>query len=97
MPDCFCWDRYSRQPPHNLRAVHAEQTPGVGSESPGEPIDGTPTESVSHVPRDPAADAGFTSETIDLSATTHLPIQIQAYEGLTLVRKIDFSNVKAER
>ncbi len=73
--------------------AHAEQTAGRLSESRGEPIDGNATESLSLVPEDPAADAGFSRETIDISTATQLPVRIQAYEGTTLVRTIDFSDV----
>jgi outer membrane lipoprotein-sorting protein len=76
--------------------VHSEQTPGTVSVNPGEPIGGTATESLSLIPRDPAADAAFTRETIDLSAATHLPVRVEAYEGTTLVRRIDFSSVKTQ-
>jgi hypothetical protein len=73
--------------------AHAEQTAGTLSESPGDQIDDAATDSLTLIPRDPAADTGFTREVIDISTATQLPIRILAYEGTTLVRKIDFSNV----
>jgi hypothetical protein len=39
-------------------------------------------------------DAGLTREVVELSAQTHLPLRVLGYEGSTLVRRIDFSNVK---
>lgn len=77
--------------------AHAEQTEGELSEAPGDTIDGTSTESLSLVPRTPAADTGFSRESIEISTATQLPIRIRAYEGAQLVRKIDFSNVNPEK
>lgn len=77
--------------------AHAEQTPGTLAQSPGEPIAGTPTQAVSLVPSDPAADAGLSREVIEFSPATQLPIRVKGYEGTTLVRKIDFSDVQPEK
>jgi hypothetical protein len=38
-------------------------------------------------------DTGLTLEVVDLSKVTHLPVRLSGYEGSTLVRTIDFSNV----
>ncbi len=76
--------------------AHAEQTPGTLAQSPGEPIAGTATQALSLVPSDPAADDGLSREIIDISPATQLPIRIEGYEGSTLVRKIDFSDVQPE-
>jgi len=75
--------------------AHMEKTPGTLSETSGDSIDGVATKSMSLIPRGISADAGFTREVIDISTATHLPIRIQGYEGTTLVRKIDFSNIKS--
>jgi outer membrane lipoprotein-sorting protein len=77
--------------------AHAEQTPGQLAESPGEPIAGTPTQALSLLPSDPAADAGLSREVIEISTATQLPIRIEGYEGERLVRKIDFSDVQPEK
>jgi outer membrane lipoprotein-sorting protein len=77
--------------------AHAEQTPGMLAQSPGESIAGTPTQALSLVPSDPAADAGLSREVIEISTATALPIRIEGYEGHTLVRKIDFSDVQPEK
>ena len=77
--------------------AHAEQTPGTLAQIPGEPIAGTPTQALSLVPKDPAVDAGLSREIIDISTATQFPIRIEGYEGTTLVRKIDFSDVQPEK
>jgi outer membrane lipoprotein-sorting protein len=77
--------------------AHAKQTPGRLAESPGEPISGTPTQELSLLPSDPAADAGLSREVIDVSTATLLPIRIEGYEGSKIVRKIDFSEVQPEK
>ncbi len=74
--------------------AHAEQTPGTLEQTPGDPVQGTPTQVVSLVPSDPAVDAGLTRESIVISTATQLPIRIEGYEGATLVRKIDFTDVQ---
>ena len=73
--------------------VHSQGTPGVVSESAGPTILDIPTEAVTLVPTTSATDTGLTREIIDLSVPTNLPIRVLAYEGDTLVREIDFSNV----
>ena len=77
--------------------AHAEQTPGTLAQFPGEPIAGTPTQALTLVPSDPAVDAGLSREVIEISTSTQLPIRIEGYEGTTLVRKIDFSDVEPEK
>jgi len=52
-----------------------------------------PTDAVTLIPSDPAADAHLTREVIEISRTTHLPTRILGYEGSMLARKIDFTNV----
>ncbi len=76
--------------------AHAVQTPGTLAQSPGEPIGGTPTQALSLVPNDPVANAGLSREIIEISTATQLPIRVEGYEGSTLVRKIDFSDVRPE-
>jgi outer membrane lipoprotein-sorting protein len=76
--------------------AHAEQTPGTLAQSPGEPISGAATQVLSLVPNDPAADGGLSREIIEISTATQLPVRIEGYEGTTLVRKIEFSEVQPE-
>jgi hypothetical protein len=77
--------------------AHAEQTPGTLAQIAGEPIAGTATQALLLVPSDPAVDAGLSREIIDISTATQLPIRVEGYEGSTLVRKIDFSDVQPEK
>jgi hypothetical protein len=77
--------------------AHGNGTAGTISESPGPTILSVPTASVTLVPSAPAADAGLTEEVIDISTLTNLPIRVLGYDGATLVRQVDFSNVRIER
>jgi hypothetical protein len=70
-----------------------DQQPGLLSQAPGDVINGVPTDAVTLIPSDPAADAHLTREVIEISRTTHLPTRILGYEGSMLARKIDFTNV----
>lgn len=72
-------------------------TEGTLSESPGPTILGVPTAAVILIPNSPAAGAGITQEVIDLSTLTDLPIRVLGYGGATLVRQVDFSNLRIER
>jgi outer membrane lipoprotein-sorting protein len=74
--------------------AHAQQTPGKISQGPVETINGVATEAVTLIPTRPATDAGYTREIIEISRTTHLPLRVLGYQGPTLVRKIDFVDVK---
>jgi outer membrane lipoprotein-sorting protein len=76
--------------------AHAKGTPGIVSESAGPTILGIPTEAVTLVPTSSATNTGITREIVDLSLATNLPIRVLGYEGETLVREIDFSNVKLQ-
>jgi outer membrane lipoprotein-sorting protein len=77
--------------------AHAKTTPGPISQAPGPVIDGVPTEVVTLVPTSSAANTGLSRETVDISTTTHLPVRVRGYDkDETLVRQIDFSNVKLE-
>jgi len=73
--------------------AHSHGTPGMMSQQVGPAILGIPTEAVTLVPASSVADSGLTREVIDLSVTTGLPLRILGYQGDTLVRQIDFSNV----
>jgi outer membrane lipoprotein-sorting protein len=76
--------------------AHSQGTPGIVSESAGPTILDIPTEAVTLVPTSSSTDTGLTREIIDLSLSTNLPIRVLAYEGDTLVREIDFSNLKLQ-
>jgi hypothetical protein len=73
--------------------THGADTAGVVSAGNGPVIDGVPTDEVSLVPTNAVIDTGLTLEVVDLSKVTHLPVRLSGYEGSTLVRTIDFSNV----
>jgi outer membrane lipoprotein-sorting protein len=73
--------------------IHGADTAGVVSEGDGPTIDAVPTDQVTLVPTNAMIDTGLTLEVVDLSKATHLPVRLSGYEGTTLVRTIDFSNV----
>jgi outer membrane lipoprotein-sorting protein len=75
---------------------HGQQSAGALSESAGETIGGLSTNAVTLTPASPADDNGLTREVVEFSSATHLPIRALAYEGSTLVRKVDFSNIKLQ-
>jgi hypothetical protein len=73
--------------------THGADTAGVVAEGNGPTIDGVPTDEVTLVPTNAVIDTGLTLEVVDLSKVTHLPVRLSGYEGPTLVRTIDFSDV----
>jgi hypothetical protein len=48
---------------------------------------------VSLISTAPAANAGLTREVVEVSTIMHLPMRVLGFDGETLVRKIEFSNV----
>jgi hypothetical protein len=74
--------------------AHLQQQPGIVSEAPAQPIDGVAVNAITLIPSTSAGDAGLTREVLELSAATHLPMRLLGYEGSTLVRKIDLSNIQ---
>jgi len=74
--------------------AHAQNTPGPISQGRGLTINGIPTAEVTLIATNPAANAGYTREVIEISNTTHFPLQVLGYEGSTLVRRIDFVDVR---
>jgi hypothetical protein len=72
---------------------HSRQ-PGALSEGRGDVINGVATEMVTLVPTHPLADGRLTREEIEISAVTHLPARILGFEGATLVRTIDFADIR---
>jgi hypothetical protein len=75
---------------------HAQVTPGRVTQSPGPIIGGIPTSAVTLMPISPAGDTGLTREVVAISTPTRLPLRILGYAGPTLVRQLDFTNVKLE-
>jgi hypothetical protein len=73
--------------------AHSQGTPGIVSQDVGPAILDIPTEAVTLVPTSSVADTGLTREVVDISVPTGLPLRILGYEGDTLVRQIDFSNI----
>jgi hypothetical protein len=76
--------------------THAQQTPGTVSQSRGPLIGGVATEAVKLIHSAPMNNTGLTREVVDISKNTHFPMRVLGYAGGTLVRRIDFSNVKLE-
>jgi outer membrane lipoprotein-sorting protein len=74
--------------------AHAEQTPGKISQGLGVTINGVATEAVTLIPTNPATDAGYTREVMYISSLTHFPLRVSGYQGSTLVREIDFLDLK---
>jgi hypothetical protein len=74
--------------------AHVQRQPGSVSEAPAQPIDGVAVNAITLIPSTSTEDAGLTREVLELSAATHLPMRLLGYEGLTLVRKIDLSNIQ---
>ena len=73
--------------------AHAQGTPGIVSQDAGPAILDISTEAVTLVPTSSLADTGLTREVVDISVPTGLPLRVLGYEGNTLVRQIDFSNI----
>lgn len=74
--------------------AHAQETPGTISSTSGASIDGVPTASVTLLPTSSATNTGLTREIVDISTMTNMPVRVQGYDGPTLVRQVDFSNIK---
>ncbi len=77
--------------------AHGHEAWASVSDAPGDLIDGVLTDAVTLIPLDPAADAGLSREIVEISPTTHLPMRVLGYDGPTVVRQIDFADVKLER
>jgi outer membrane lipoprotein-sorting protein len=73
--------------------AHAQSTPGIVSQDVGPSILDIPTEAVALVPNFSTDGTGMTREVVDIAVPTGLPLRILGYEGSTLVRQIDFSNI----
>ena len=76
--------------------AHGEQSAGSLSEGPGKTIDGVSAVAVTLTPASATGDDGLTREVVELSTLTHLPIRVYGYEGSTLVRRIEFSDIKIQ-
>jgi hypothetical protein len=77
--------------------AHTQAIAGTMSQGAGPTIAGNPTEAVTLVPSSSAADTGLTREVVYISTMLNLPIRVLGYEGTTLVRQVDFSNIKLLR
>ena len=73
--------------------AHAQSTPGIASQDVGPSILDIPTEAITLIPTPSLGGTGITREVVDISVPTGLPLRILGYEGDTLVRQIDFSNI----
>ena len=76
---------------------HARQTQGAVAQRNGPTIDGVATDELRLIPTSSETNTGLSLEIIYLSKTTHFPLRLLGYEGKTLVRVLDFANVKLER
>ena len=77
--------------------AHAKDTPGRISQGSGPTILGIRTTAVTLIPISSLADAGLTREVVDISVLNSLPLRALGYAGNTLVRQVDFSNIKLQR
>ena len=73
--------------------AHAQQTAGTITQTLGMTINNEPTDAVTLIPVHPAT-TGYTREIIEISRTTHFPVRVLGYQGSTLVRQINFVDVK---
>jgi outer membrane lipoprotein-sorting protein len=67
---------------------------GTVSESPGETIDGGPTDMLVLKVANPSANKSVSRDVLYLSKVTHLPVRRMRYEGDMPVKQEDFVNVK---
>ncbi len=74
----------------------AEQTAGTVSQRPGDVIKGVATDAVRLVSTAASSKTGLTLQVVEISRTTHFPVRMLGYAGATLVRRIDFSQVKLQ-
>ena len=72
--------------------AHAQDTSGALVSGAG----GAGTETITLVPKNVTIDGGYTREVVAISKTSHLPMRVFGYDGRSLVREIDFSNVKLQ-
>lgn len=77
--------------------MHARGTAGTVSQARGPVIGGVATDAVRLIPTTSISNTGLTYEIVDISKATHFPLRVLGYEGRTLVRRIDFLDVKIER
>jgi hypothetical protein len=76
--------------------AHSRGTPGIVSQEAGPAILDIPTEAITLIPTSSSTDTGLTREVVDLSVPTSLPLRVLGYAGETLVRQVDFSNIKLQ-
>ena len=62
----------------------------------GDVIKGVATDAVRLVSNATSSKTGLTLQVVEISRTTHFPVRMLGYAGATLVRKIDFSQVKLQ-
>src|SRR5579872_1370170 len=74
--------------------AHSRGTPGIVAQEAGPAVLDIPTQAVTLVPTSSLANSKLTREVVLISVPTSLPLRIFGYEGETLVRQLDFSNIK---
>lgn len=77
--------------------AHSIGTPGAISQGSGPTILGIRTKAVTLIPISSGADTDLTREVIDISALNSLPMRALGYQGNTLVRQVDFANIRLQR
>jgi outer membrane lipoprotein-sorting protein len=73
---------------------HFRTTKGELSEAAGPAIGGVATEALTLKPADPAANRNVSRDVLFLSNANHLPVRRERFEGDTLVKQEDFTNLK---
>jgi hypothetical protein len=77
--------------------AHAQEQAGTLTVTAQSSSDGASVDAVTLMSADPMSNAGLTREIVELSTITHLPVRVIGYDGTTLVRLIDFSNINVEK
>jgi outer membrane lipoprotein-sorting protein len=77
--------------------AHTEQAPGAIAELSGDVVDGNPTAALVLTPAAPTLSEGLSREVVEISEATHVPTRVLGYEGPSLVRKVEFSNVEIDK
>jgi hypothetical protein len=74
--------------------AHAQDIAGTISQTPGPTLFGGPTDTVALVPTSSASDSGLTREVAVIATEVGFPLRLLCYEGDSLVRQIDFTDLK---
>jgi hypothetical protein len=75
---------------------HFRQTAGPKTETPGPPVDGNATTTISLAVANPSADDGVTQEVLVLANATELPVSARSYIGSQVVKDVHFGDVSVQ-